>query len=451
MRNAALLLLLLSPLAAASDRLERFLAPHVEAWEAIEQVVADANAAPPGAALGVFPGEYGTLHLGRDGKAALVSGDDEDPAQRVGMIGTVSVEGPWVLLTLSQLSFSPESFRSADPDELEAMLDAWEQEEEDAALAEAEGAESAEDPEHAFASRLLAVAHAGGWLLLDADNLAGIARRWDGETPLALEPSFWSASLDDPADPPSEDHGSVRFAVADPLAADLPWPLKRMLHRETIDARIVEILDAPADLQWQQQSSALRVRIDRGSMHGVYEEMLLFGLADQQGKQLMVTSVAADHAVATLQLSRFHPSDPVELPALGTSWISRTVEGGSCPLDFSAAVRAKVQATPAEPVFDEEGYAWIVLQIDQGAAHGLAAGDRLYAEDYAFDGEGRVATVRPNEAEVLWRIVRYMPEMKMTPPTVGTALVTPAWRRAAFDLFGSTPLPSGEPIEVIVD
>ncbi len=447
MRSVVLLVILFPALAAADDRLARFLAPHLEAWRSVEAVVADAADAPAGPATGVFPGEYGTLHLGRDGKAALVSGDPES-GRRSGILGSARVDGPWLMLTLSQPAIDPEGFAAAGPAEIALMLDAWEA---DAAEAAADGSPAAEDAEASFTweVKLLAVAHGDGWLLIEATHLPASARRWDGEGPMTLEPSFWSASLD--ASAPAVEGEGDRFVVADPLAAALPEPLKRMLHRAPIDARIVEILDAPADLEWRHQSAELRVRIDRGSRHGVYEEMLLFGTVDQQGQQLAVQTVAADHAVATLRLTRFHPTDPTELPALGGYWISRTADGGSCPLDFGAPVRAQVATAPVAPAFDDEGYAWIVLRIDQGAAHGLAVGDRLFAEDYAFDGEGRVSAVRARDADVLWRIVRYMPEMEVSAPVIGTALVTPAWRRAAFDLFGSMPAVSGEPIEAIVD
>ena len=54
-----------------------------------------------------------------------------------------------------------------------------------------------------------------------------------------------------------------------------------------------------------------------------------------------------------------------------------------------------------------------------------------------MDGEGRVLSVGSDRATVLWRAQRYDEAEPMQLPRAGDALVTPAWRRAEWDVFGA--------------
>jgi hypothetical protein len=97
-------------------------------------------------------------------------------------------------------------------------------------------------------------------------------------------------------------------------------------------------------------------------------------------------------------------------------------------------VRAVSPAAAALP-WDDEGFAWIELTLDQGRSHGLIVGASFDTVDDSVTGEGRVLAVTSDQSTLLWRLQRYGEDMEVSSPVAGTALVTPAWRRAASDTF----------------
>jgi hypothetical protein len=102
-------------------------------------------------------------------------------------------------------------------------------------------------------------------------------------------------------------------------------------------------------------------------------------------------------------------------------------------------LRGKVLALAGDPDHAKtvDYHAYVELDIDLGAQHGLLVGDRFTAEDDAVEGEGRVERIQGDRATVLWRTVRYDEDEEVRWPAPGDAVVTPAWEREAEDAFGS--------------
>ena len=286
--------------------------------------------------------------------------------------------------------------------------------------------------------RYLRLPYRGGELLVADHSLAMIASQWKGEGPLKVMPMAWRIPgfTRDP-----EDY-SFDFEIDDPLRANLPWELTRLLRPEAIESRVTEVRESHDDLKWKHQTAAVHLRLDRGETHGLYPEMNVYGLPPDDDVYGRIVEVQPDHAIARIQVQRFSPREQPRLPSVGLRVTTRSTKGGACALDFSAALRGSVLSvrTPADKLeWDEEGYAWFELSLDQGRMQGLSVGDKLYAEDDEIDGEGRVVSTDSERSVVLWRVQRYGEVQGIRLPRRDSKLVTSAWKRAEWDVFRDVP------------
>jgi hypothetical protein len=410
-------------------------------WTAAETTMAAAAKAAPGTIAGVYLSAYGErLHLSPDGKAAAHYGFGDDDDAESAMTGTYIHDGNWLVLSLDGHAFNPAtaptSFVDALIDSLLENVAGLFGRDEDSDIGEyADFHGHGIDPDMAR-RRLLLVPYAGGHLLIDESMLEYAASSRNGDGELRLHATY--AKLPD---------GSVsdesEYVLDDLDQANLPAELARMLSRETIEATAIERLTDAADLAWQAHRAAVRFRVDRGELHGLYNGMRLHGRAPFEHIFARVVELEAGHAVAEWHIERFHPDDLVELPPPGMRLASRGLPNQGCGLDFSVAVRARVLSTTTGsegPDYDSDGFAWFELDVDHGAMQGLAIGDTLSAEDDWGMGEGRVQSVRSNEATVLWRVRRYGAQHQVDLPKRGQWLVTPAWRSQSHDMFGGNAL-----------
>jgi len=482
MLRPLMLTLCLLPLAAtASERVEAQLEPFTSKWQQVQSTIDSALAPSSKRGLGVYASRYGgLLHLGEAG-GVVVEMPTQPDTWRSAMLGQATSDGDWLVLELRDMAIDP---RSATP----AMIALWEAQMQEAELemaewaaaqkeAEGEDAEAApalaetdddidvltdedseflgDDEEEMQRTRLLSIPFGDGHLLLDEDRLMSTAQSWDGVGALKIDADYWSRRLRPEVDLAAGGSEDQPFAIEDPLNAGLPNDLRKLLRRDAVQTHAVEWLDDPTALKWAQHSAQFKLRLDRGSRHGVFEGTVLTGLPPHEGRYATVVEASADSSIATISVLRFHPTDPVELPPLGMTFTNRRVAGGACALDFSAPVRGKVlnaSHTLESLDFDGDGYAWLELRIDQGASQGLAKGDRFYAEQSSLNGEGRVSAVESQQSTVLWRLHRYYDEMALELPQTGAALVTSAWRRFEMDLFPSAMNTQSEPVvEVIAD
>jgi hypothetical protein len=405
----------------------------------------------------------GSWLMASDGRIAIVQQrGDEDVGPRSAMLGRYAYEGPWLRVELGGHAIDLDSLEAAERAEYEAWQASDGEDAEQEADA-AEGADAADDEANAVAHaalaataqaledaeedpgqqafmenmrrpRYLRVPYRGGELLVREAFLPMIANGWKGKGPLELVAEAWR--LPAAAQPAP---GEWEFEVEDPLHAGLPRELSRLLRAEPVQARVVEVFERADTLKWKRQRAAVHLRLDRGERDGLFVGMLLRGLPPDEALHGEIVAVEADGARLKLELERFSPRESPVLPVPGIRFTSRS-PAGACPIDTSAAVQAKVRsvATPPELlVWDEEGFAWFELVLDQGAAQGLIAGDRLYPDDESAEGEGRVLHAGSGQATVLWRVQRWHEEMKVRLPAVGHALVTPAWQRAEWDVFGA--------------
>jgi hypothetical protein len=453
MRACLLLLFGVSSTAAVADPLLDALAPHTALWPQAETTMQQAMAAAPGSGAGEFTGPYSRLYLAPDGTVSNVFGDGSlsPDGLRRAVIGRYRRDGNWIELELNDFAVDPSSVTDA----VLAQLREWEQDEDgleedeyptagaatepdddEAAAAADSDQHDDEDAAAGFRNRLLRVHHAGGVLLIDANLLPYLVNAWDGNGPLKLHVSYWNRL----AGAAGCDVDRSTLMLEDPLQAGLPHELARMLRREPVLVQATERLHDAGSLAWRRHEAEVRYRLDKGELHGLYEGMSLAGLPPHADQRATVVEVGPDHAVAAIGIERFHPDDAVELPPPTLSFTSRrpAAEGG-CPLDYSIALRATVlSARPAPEAleYDDDGFAWLSIEIDQGAGEGLAAGDVMHHESRYDAGEGQVRSVGPGRATLLWRVHRYHEEAPPAAPVAGDALVTPAWKRYAFELFG---------------
>lgn len=287
--------------------------------------------------------------------------------------------------------------------------------------------------------RLLPIPHRDGWLLVDESNVAAMAASWNAHANLSFTPTYWNDSLD----PEERIEGNWRWmTIKPPLPARLPTAVSSLLLDAPRLVAVSEWLDDPTEPTWKAHEATLRIRVDFGSAAGARPDMSLHGLPPDERWRATISEVDQDSAIANLKLERFSPWDAVELPTRGLRFSTRSSrsESETCGFDSSAAVKANVtEVIGADAIdWDADGFAFLRLRIDQGRSQGLMKGDELSAEDYSFGpGEGRVESVDAQEAVVLWRLQRFHPSMEVDPPKVGLSLVTPAWRRASYDTFGS--------------
>jgi hypothetical protein len=454
-----LLVLLCAPAWASTPALADF--PVVE-WSQVEDIERSARA---GGVAG-YQSSNGSWLLVPDGRLAMLIARGDDDGPRSAMLGRYRFQGAWLAIELDGSALDLASLskeQRADYEEWQAtsaaaqaaadVADAGEDAADPAAEAEAAPparafddiqarAELQSEIDAAFESfrrpRFLRVPYRGGELLVREQFLPMIANGWDGKGPLQVHAEAWRLPA---AAAPQEDESS--FEIADPLRAGLPHELARLLRADAIEARVTEVDEDAQSLRWERQRAKVHLRLDRGEHAGLYAGMYLRGLPPDEEFSGKIVSAGAKHARLELHLERFAPGDAVALPAPGVRFTTRS-ERGACAIDTGVALRAKVEtvATPAERVrWDDEGYAWFELRLDQGAAQGLAAGDRLHAEDDEIDGEGRVLSVASRHATVQWRAQRYSAEMPVRLPAAGDALVTPAWQRAEWDVFGEAAQP----------
>ena len=426
--------------------------PHLRPWSDVQAIVDSVDGARPQAGAMKFEGQGQAYYLARDGRMALLTeldarmleqmrahDPDFDPASMPAMLGTWESGGAWLTLKPTDAAFQDETARAAA---VERMMAEYEAETEEelaqfiAALEESDG-EAGEASDEPDGTRFLRVPFRSGEVLLAEMSLKWIAKAWDGQGPLSLMATAWrlpEAEMTRDAD------GDPEFEIANPLSAGLPQELAGLLRRDTIEGRVVEVLETPDTLKWNHHSATVRVRLDRGANHGMYKGMDVYGLPPDEGFFAAVTELKGESSIAELHVSRFSPNHLPPLPTVGLRVATRRAKGVGCAVDTSAAVRAKVLSVALAKerlAWDDEGFAWVAMSIDQGARHGLAAGDKLQGEIDELDGEGLVTAVQPERAEVLWRVQRYSEDQPVRLPAVGEALVTNAWKRAEWDTFGS--------------
>lgn len=397
-----------------------------------------------------FENAYQAYWMARDGRLVTRSarpGDDGEPAA----LGTWQGDGAWLTLKQGHVAYPSDAALAQARKEWEdyrAEFEANAQteeaqaefliEEDTQAGAEEEAEEAADEGDsEPSGMRLLRIPHAGGELLVAEWSLKSLAASWDGSGPLKVMPMAWRLP---PGRAPDATEDFPTFEIAHPLSAGLPIELAGLLRRDAIQGSVIEVLDTPEMLKWESHEATVRVKLDRGSNHGLYQDMDLYGLPPDEGFFAQVVELKGEEGVAELHVSRFSAADAPELPSRGLRFTTRREAGTGCHVDTSAAVRGKVLALATPPkaaAWDEDGFAFIELAIDQGSRHGLMAGDDFGAEIDDVRGEGRVERVEPDRATVLWRAQRYDEDDEIRWPAVGDALVTPAWQREAWDAFGS--------------
>lgn len=491
MRAIGLVLLALAGHAAsAADndaRIAALMTPPPLNWDKVESVSKAADAAPSGTLAGRYSGAMQDLVLSPDGRMARVfnaagmAAMEENAVGSTlmsGTLGTWSQEGDWLVLNPGEHARAP---ATAPPSAKalatfrEQLAGMFEGLEEDAALdayeALLQGIDrvdvisshgSSADPE-----RLLVVDSPDGTLLLDADLLLWEAQAWPGEGPLELQPMHWRAySAASPYAQPREAHAA--FELADPMHASVPLPLRSLLRPHAIEARVLGRVDPGKAIEWDALDADIRLRIDRGADDGLLARMSMYGVPPNERLYATIDSVSAKEAIVALRISRFAPGDTPAIPEKGTVLASRTVRPIACGFDSRAAVRAKVTAVDAPEggvQRDADGYAYVELEIDQGAHHGLALEDAFEFDGDAVEGEGRVRRLGETDATVLWRTERdwatvfadlqddednVSEEEDVEPaplvlPQAGQHLATPSWKAAERDVFGKALGDAGAP------
>jgi hypothetical protein len=437
--------------AANSIAAPMFAIPEQREWSEVEEIQALATKAAAVSGVGRYQAFGSAFFFAPDGRIAMVmDGEGKDAEASSSMLGTHRRDGNWLEVRTDGIAInidalSPEE--KAEYDELNRMADdvseAPAAADEVGASLLAEGtaedvAPDASDDEVAYdVRRLLFIPYRGGELLLDAPSVRRVAASWSGDGPLLIRALAWRLPE---AETPAEAY--PEFSIDDPLAAPLPHELRSLLRRDSIETRMVEVVNPADALKWRGAYSEITMRLDRGSDHGLYPEMDLFGLPPDERIFARVTEVEKEHAIATFSIERFAPDEAVTLPTPGMRLTTRREQQGStgCAIDTSVALRGKVvRSTPPleEATWDEYGYAFVTLTLDQGSADGVMAGDRFNAERDELDGEGRVRGVSAHESQVTWRLQRYDAEQPIKAPLPGDTLVTPAWQRAAEDAFGA--------------
>lgn len=334
-----------------------------------------------------------------------------------------------------------EHLASLDAESRQSMLDDTRSQLDppDAVTVAGEAGSGADLPQEGLSLRLLPIPYGDGWLLVDEDDVASMANSWNAWGRLSFGPRYWN---DTPGPEESVENGWRWITIKPPLPARLPMALTTLLLDAPRLVTVSEWLDDPSEPTWKAHAATLRFRVDFGSAAGARAGMDLFGIAPDERWHATLDEVDVDSAVASLKLERFSPWEAVEVPTRGIRFSTRSPRSDSetCGFDSSAAVKANVTEVISTDAieWDADGFAFLRLRIDQGRSQGLMKGDQLNAEDYAFGpGEGRVESVDAQEAIVLWRLQRFHPSMEVEPPVVGLSLVTPAWRRASYDTFGS--------------
>jgi hypothetical protein len=436
--RAALLSIGLVACLGASQASPPMPASELRDWDEVESIRRDTPAAA------TYQSMMGAWLLAPDGRYAMVPHHDDDEGPPSAILGRHRVDGGWIevelqghAIDLDRLDASQRAEYEAWREEI-AIEEAVEAEASVADDAEQDGtdvAEAADAMDEWLRRRLLRVPYAGGELLVRESFVLMAANGWDGSAPLELIAEAWR--LPENVAPGEFEH---RFLIEDPLRAGLPVELTRLLRRDSIEARVLEVKESTQTLEWRAHEAKLHLGLDRGERAGLYRGMTMRGLPPDEDVSGEIVEVTLDDATLRVSVDRFSPRETPTLPTPGVRLTTRW-DRDACPIDTSAAVRAKVTAvaTPPELVaWDEDGFAFFELDLDQGAAQGLMAGDRLAAEDRDVDGEGRVLEAASGKANVLWRVRRYHESMPVRLPAAGDVLVTPAWQRAQWDVFGGT-------------
>lgn len=511
MRTICVLLLALSGgVAFAADNEARIAAlanPPARNWDVVESITAAAEAAPTSALPGRYSGEMQDLLLAPDGRMATVFNargieqmeEHGGSARGMATIGRWKLDGEWLALVAEDFAQAPAG--PATPEQIadfrENLTNYFEDMSEDEALdayeamTKAVGDDRGEGYRSAYGqsgedNRMLVVDGPDGTLLVDGSLLLWQAQRWPGEGGLDITAGYWRAS--GPASAyaqPREE--AAQFTLPDPMHASVPHALRKLLRPQVIETRVLGRVDADQPIAWDAHQAQLRLRLDRGEDDGLLAGMYLYGVPPHENLYATLESVSAKESVATLNISRFAPTDPPAVPAKGVVFASRTAGAIGCGFDTRAAVRAAITAV-REPAGgakrDADGYAFVELDIDQGAYHGLALEDAFNLEGGGIEGEGRVRKLGDTTATVLWRAEPdwaaafaqgeddadeddaeaekgksegddgdgdEIPGLAAAPlvlPAPGQHLVTPSWESAERDLFGKADAPSSP---VIVD
>ncbi len=369
-----------------------------------------------------------------DGALLWLGADEKSAPARAASLGTHLRSGPWLELRLEKFAVNRDALSPDERDHFDAATKAQADAEAKSAGAAADRSQSAGEDVAVDVQKLLVVPHAGGELLLHEQSLLGFAGAWDGKGPLEVSPIAFRV-------PPSakpDQYG--QFAIPDPMNAGLPAPLHDLLRPETIESRVVRILDSAEALDWKPSWSGLeaevRVEIDAGERDGLLVGMELEGLPPDEGTDVTIVEIEAERAIATTTVTRFGPSDDVRLPLAGARVATRSDVPGHCGNDATVALEAKVTAvgrTLGSEASDGMNISWTELDIDRGSTQGLRYDDVLYIQSDSADGEGRVRMLGPNAATVIWREISYVDEgedPKATPPVAGTVLWTSTARSA---------------------
>lgn len=478
-------------------RIAALIYPPARGWEKVEAIRAASEGQAIDAIAGRYAGFGGDLLLATDGTAAIatenVEGSDTMEFTRgSASIGRWRSNGPWVEVRLDESALQPTDavptatqlaeFRTmlrdmapylgleaptdtasgeTPPYDESAAIDAYA--EQFAAMYEVGNTADEDnwDPDTSGTMRYLPLHLPDGLVLLDANTLLWHAQRWDGVGALELSANFWrapnkAAPADDVFDSPST------FYLDDPQHPSVPPELRDLLRTDAIEPRVAAAVD-PSTITWSSHSAMVTLKLDRGRADGLLEKMMLHGLPPHDNISATVTKVGERTAEAEIYISRFAPDDAPAVPPTGTVLSTRPFEAEGCGIDDGVAVRGKILALrPSTFGTDEDGFVFTELDIDQGSREGLAVGDSVQLEplddgDHSFLGEGRVRSVGESTATVLWRgfdyaaaQARYAAEAgeevdtdtsePTTPayPELGRHLITPAWQREAWDLFGSS-------------
>ncbi len=436
MRHFAAVVLLLCGLTTHNSPYATPMAEEFARWPEVEDIMAQARKGRPGDIVGEYSSPNISVFLAESGRGVLLVSPEGEP-MKVARLGRWTQSGAWLHFEIGEPALDRETIPQVILAEMQAFED--DQRELDASGAsvdsDAEQDQGSDDVEQRHVQKWLLVPHGEIVMLIEGERLPTLALGWTGSDLIDLHPDLVKGA-----------GASIEEGLTFPLSLgddSLPVELTRLFNRRSIRAHAVALFDSDR-IQWSAHWAQLPFRLDRGELHGVYEGLQMHAEPPHEALMLQVTEVAGDHAIATTSISRFHPDDPLELPPTTLQVASRSPfdKGGTCPLDTSAPVRARITAiTPSldAAVFDDDGFTWMQVDIDQGAVHGLLVGDVLRLEGADWSGEGRVRALDRKSARLLWRFQRIDGLDQQTAPDVGAAVVSPAWQRVEADMFGGLP------------
>lgn len=445
--------------ALAADFLDA-MRPQTQRWSDVREIADAARSAVPDAVAGTYTTGYGwgtLLHLAPDGRWTVeIAVDELAQAELDGTDFTIAdmprsapvgdyrheqrTDGEVLAMDVVTAVIDPASLHERSAQVMVRSMAASGMDVEAIALAADEAAAAAEataEDQRTPWQNLFVIRVDDGIVLVDESSFGDIAARWNGEGPLQITHGVFHKRVGlqhaatEPAPTPT---------VSDPLNASLPVALARLLRQDTLEFRVTELPGAD-NLEWSYQQAEAPIRLRPLQTASPAPGTQLMGLPPDDAWSAQVTEVAADGTVtATVSVSRFSPEDAPAFPPIGMRFSNRGVASVGCSLPEGVPVRAKVTAVASateEIVWDEDGFAFVDIVVDQGARAGLAPGDSLDLEQGGAFAEGRVRSTTSDSAHVTWRMQRFFEADAVPLPAVGDALVTPAWRAVEQELFGS--------------